>query len=483
LVGRINTILSTRNQSIGSYGDNGLGEHPNPKHYGDNGLGEHLNGSNDTESLKDILDNMGFSSAPEVAPTEFVELDLQSQRPPNPISSGRRVLPSLLRPPRTSNLYEPARLFIMVLVIVVSIYVQMLYVGAWDYHRHSKYHMTDFTESDSIVRFATNQYMLDFPQAVSIDALIVGGNISSTSLHVNTLCVYISIPTTITLVGFLGTVKNDALLQNPAYKQHLSKLEVWHDRNYDTTGMNFDKLNASVSFVKFATCANIVNDGFDALDADCGNIDISLHDIFITHDLCEQTITSWQELEISATAFLSYVRRDAYNLNSIFQSKQTHDMVILKTPLERFSSDVTSRSALLGIKENMKPMHSHQIDPQMSRLLFIEHFSRSGKEYRGIHDRACSAGLVPNGYIPLRYSESVISHWTQVCGSCQWYLGYRSSMFTKICSRLNEINRGDLVSSLVTLQMGDIHSIESACHKPLTATAVARYTLNTTSKN
>jgi hypothetical protein len=216
---------------------------------------------------------------------------------------------------------------------------------------------------------------LDFPQVVSIHALIVGGDISSTNLHANMLCSFISIPTTITLVGFVGTVKNDALLQNTEYQKHLSRLKVWNNGNYDTTGMDFDQVNASVSFVRFAMCNNIANDVLHTPDADCGNIAISMQDMFIKRELCVQTITSWQELEITATALLSYVRRDAYSLDSIFQSNQTHDMVILKTPLERFSFDVTSRVALLGIKETMKPIR--QIDPQVSRLIFIEHFSRN----------------------------------------------------------------------------------------------------------
>jgi hypothetical protein len=451
--------------------------------------------SDSKESLHEILGTMGFYCGN--------DYDLQNE-PGSPVCVSRNVprrrvdtnksSTADVKPPMKRNLlpvpsipldkhYSATFLCAMVLAITVSIYVQLLYVGAWDTHRHhtmttpylSTYNNTDFVDRDSILRFGIKQYILDFPELDSMDILLIGGGMYFKSIE--PFCDHIPVHTTLHTIGIDSGQVRGALLRNASYSQHLKTLMGWQEHMYDIPDQGIGSVNTSVLILKEMVCTSIYGGDIDISNSTtekCPNLSVS--DVFFTPALCGNTYVSLSEVRGIAKGIVAYLSQDASEISSMIASNERlYDVVMVITPLQQLVRDFTTLPLLLEIKHIMKQAPSNGMERQFSRLLFVDHLSHTGLDYQQIHTKSCSIGMIPMGQVSLRINEEMIVEWMNICRR-NLYFGFLpiSQTIDTYCDHFTDLNEGKLISSLVTLQIGDMRSLERTCHTQSRSLAIIR---------
>jgi hypothetical protein len=447
------------------------------------------------ESLHEILGTMGFYCGNDYdlnddpgspvcisrdVPRQRVHTQKPSEVPLQPCIK-RNLLP--VPPIPSSECYRIASLCAMLFTIIISIYTQMLYVGAWDDNRHhaiktpymSTYNNTDFVDRDSILRFGIKQYILDFPDLDSMDILLIGGGMHFKSIE--PFCAHIPVRANLHTIGIDSGQVHGELLRNRSNSQHLKALMAWHEHQYDSPDEGIDNVNTSVSILKDMVCniiyerdVNISNGTSDK----CPHLSVS--DVFFTPALCRSTGLSVHEIHLIGKGIMAYLSQDASEISSMITRKEIlYDIVMVIAPLQHLINNFTTLPLLLEIKHVMKQASSNGMETQSSRLLFIDHLSHTGMDYQQIHTRGCSIGMVPMGQVSLRINEAMIVEWTNICKK-NLYFGFLAISHTigKYCDHFTKLNQGKLISSLVTLQTGDMRSLERTCHTQSNSLAIIR---------
>jgi hypothetical protein len=437
------------------------------------------------EHLHEILGIMGFYCSPECS-ASLVPDTCQSPRctSENFAKESRRELeepPDVYTMPQV-RIHSMLSVVITLLVICMSIYAQLLYVGAWntdigivpgDFH----YNVTDFVDRDLVLRFATTRYMLDFPEAPSVDIFVLGGDIASFSKEIQTLCMSTGKFTTVHYTGIVSASANMNLLNSGKYFKEVSKLLNWHDGGYVTTNIDESVLGDTVSLIRQGLCRNVyesVSNFTELIDNVCLTSEIIISDVFFDKYFCGDTPLSIVDLKRVTGIIISYMKGQLYDISSVLsRQEELYDIILVVDPLQQFLHEFPTTTLLLEFHNLMKQVPASEMNIKFPRLVFTKNIPSGPMEYQKIHSKACSVGMLPMGRISLSLNKTTALAWKSMCQN-KLYLNYYYILkrFRQTCQYLEQLTTGDITSSLITLQSGDILTIDGACHSYNTLTSI-----------